>query len=156
MKKDTFAFSFIEYNNDEIPTSWHNLIEQAKLSLSGSNSDYSHFKVGAAVSLENGVVVCGANQENVSFPCSTCAERSALNFARSNYPKVKVSAIAVVASRGDEIEDSISPCGLCRQSIVDVEMKQKSYIKILLVGRLTTKIIESAGFLLPLAFSAKI
>ena len=156
MKKDTFAFSFIEYNNDEVPALWHNLIEKAKMSLGGSNSDYSHFKVGAAVLLENGVVVCGANQENVSFPCSTCAERSALNYARSNYPNVNVTAIAIVAARGDEIENSISPCGLCRQSIVDVENRQQSCITVLLVGKFATRIIDSAGFLLPLAFDAKI
>lgn len=130
------------------------LVNKAVAALSGSHSKYSEFCVGAAVLLENKKVFCGSNQENVSFPCSTCAERSALNYAQSVFPDINVSAIAIVAQKRhcENIEEYISPCGLCRQVLVEVETRQKSPIKIILAGCSQVAVFDSADDLLPFAF----
>jgi cytidine deaminase len=114
---------------------------------------YSEFHVGAAVLLENGVVAEGNNQENVAYPSGLCAERVALFAANATYPEMAVEAIAVVALKKGEIQDFISPCGSCRQVLLEVEKRYQKSIKIYLCGKNETRIISSAEDLLPLSFN---
>lgn len=130
------------------------LAQSAAEALSGSYSPYSKFKVGAAIKLQNGLTITGANQENAAYTCGICAERAALYNAQSAYPDIKIEAIAIVAQKHDSpsLEEMISPCGLCRQALAEVENRQASPIRILMAGRENIIIVDSANDLLPFTF----
>jgi cytidine deaminase len=81
-----------------------------------SYSPYSGFRVGAAIQLENGVIVTGTNVENVSYGLTICAERSALVRAVAEYgPGIRIRAVAVV--NGNSAPSP--PCGACRQVLAE-------------------------------------
>jgi cytidine deaminase len=115
---------------------------------------YSEFKVGASLLLEDGEVVLGSNQENIAYPSGLCAERVALFYAGSNYPESNIQTLCVVAN-GDLIsnEKDLSPCGSCRQVMVETELRQKADFRVILVNQNdTVSIFDSAKDLLPLTF----
>ena len=115
---------------------------------------YSRFRVGAAILLENGTIVDGNNQENAAYPSGLCAERVAIFQAGAIYPDVKILKIAISAASEDKIVASpIPPCGGCRQSISEYEIKQESPIEILFMGE-QGEIFHSKSLrnLLPLIF----
>lgn len=128
------------------------LINKAIEIAKKSYSPYSKFPVGAAVLLDNGEIFTGNNQENIAYPSGTCAERTVLNYVHGNFPDNKIKVIAVTALAATS-NIPISPCGFCRQVIVEMEMNQKEKIKVILhkMGG-STYIFESALSLLPLAF----
>lgn len=150
----TFQFKYEKITYQELNESLQKLINDAISALKGSYSPYSNYRVGAAILLQNGKIITGSNQENSSFPCTTCAERSALNYSQSAYPETAVEYIAIVAQKegNKEIENFISPCGLCRQALLETERKQKKHIKVLLVCKDFIIVIESIQHLLPFAF----
>jgi cytidine deaminase len=113
---------------------------------------YSHFHVGAAVTLSDGTVVTGNNQENAAYPSGLCAERVALFSAGATYPGVSVKALTLVAVRDGVVQDAISPCGACRQVLLETERRQRRPIMIMLCGKCEVRTIDSAEQLLPLAF----
>ncbi len=77
---------------------------------------YSGFRVGAALWLEDGTVVTGANVENVSYGLTICAERSALVRAVAEFgPQIRVRAVAVANLN----EAASPPCGACRQVLAE-------------------------------------
>ena len=117
-----------------------------------SYSPYSQFPVGAAVLLDNGEIFMGNNQENIAFPSGTCAERTVLNYVNANFPNHKILAIAITALKTLALIP-VTPCGFCRQVLVEMEQKQTQSIKIIL-HKLdgTTYVFDSALSLLPLAF----
>jgi cytidine deaminase len=90
------------------------LLEQARQAALNSYSPYSKFRVGAALKLTNGVIVTGANVENVSYGLTICAERSALVAAVSQFgPEIRIEAVAVA-----NLNSAASPpCGACRQML---------------------------------------
>lgn len=120
----------------ELPESEHVLVEKALEAVKEAYAPYSHFKVGAAVLLEDGTIIKGNNQENIAYPSGLCAERVALFYANANYPGSKVKTILVLAD-GELIapDECVSPCGSCRQVIAESEMRQKEAIRIILVSR---------------------
>ena len=71
---------------DELSAEDQALVGQAIAATRHSYAVYSHFHVGAAVRLQDGRVVIGANQENAAFPSGLCAERTALFAAQAHYP----------------------------------------------------------------------
>ena len=73
------------------------LVERACDATHNAYARYSHFCVGAALLLNDGTVVIGANQENAAFPSGLCAERSAIFAAQSNYPDQPIRMLAIVA-----------------------------------------------------------
>ncbi len=131
------------------------LIEEAKRSTYNSYAPYSHFHVGAAILLKNGVIVPGCNQENAAFPAGLCAERSAIFAAGAQYPDQAVTllAIAVRNSKGEFLEEPASPCGSCRQVIIETETRFKQPIRILLYGTKCTYIMDGIKQLMPLSFT---
>lgn len=136
----------------DLPAAEQALLQQARLACEGSYSPYSEFQVGAALLLQDGSVVKGANQENASFPAGLCAERTALHWAGANYPGVPVQAIAVVA-RNQAGWVPISPCGICRQAINEYEERYEQPIRLILAaGEGRVWVVPSAGHLLPLKF----
>jgi cytidine deaminase len=131
------------------------IIEQAKESVFRAYAPYSGFQVGAAALLANGEVICGNNQENVAYPSGLCAERTALFYAHSQYPGEAVLALAIAAyTDGDFLDRPISPCGACRQVLLETEIRFKQPVKIILYGKKEIFIVESVKDLLPLAFDS--
>lgn len=131
------------------------LLESATAALKNAYAPYSKFKVGAAVRLENGVIVNGTNQENAAYPSGLCAERVAMFYASSQYPSQRIVAIAVtVISEKRIIEKPVSPCGACRQSMLEYEMKFEHPIRVIMSGEKGKVILSpSVVNLLPLAFN---
>lgn len=109
-----------------------------------SYSPYSNFKVGAALRCEDGITYKGCNIENGAYSPSICAERAAIGTAVSNGKK-KFRDIAVIAELND---DFVSPCGVCRQTIIEF-----GDIPIYLAKpNLQTVLVTSVKEMLPLAF----
>jgi len=146
----------IEYSeftaSEEMDATDLNLINKAIEISKKAYSPYSKFPVGAAVLLDNGAVFAGSNQENISYPASTCAERTVLNYVHANYPENKIRAIAITALNATS-PIPITACGFCRQVLVEMEQNQGEHIKVIFhkIGG-STYVFESALSLLPLAF----
>lgn len=129
------------------------LVYQAANATENAYAKYSRFYVGAAVRLANGRVFIGSNQENAAFPSGLCAERTAVFAAQANCPDQPVTMIAI-AARNDAglLSTPVTPCGACRQVILEVEDRYKKPIEILLYGRNGVYRIKSIKDLLPLCF----
>jgi len=155
MKSKNISFTFSEYESlEEIDPCDRELVLSARKAAENAYAPYSHFKVGAAVRLESGVVVSGSNVENAAFPSGICAERNALANASSNHPGDKPVALAIMAVTSSGLtEDTVSPCGNCRQVIAEEEIRNGNKIRVILGSRKKIRIIESAGDLLPLQFN---
>jgi cytidine deaminase len=81
-----------------------------------SYSPYSHFRVGAAVLLEDDSIVSGTNVENASYRLTSCAEQAAIAAAVTLHgPKIRIRAVAVANLNGA----ACMPCGACRQTIIE-------------------------------------
>ena len=156
MKKVTLSINISEYDDfSELLLEDINLIKTAKEASERAYSPYSEFSVGAAVLLENGIVVDGNNQENAAYPSGLCAERVALFYANSKYPEISVKTIAVVVKQNGEFnKNPIPPCGSCRQVLVETETRFKTPIKVIMAGENKVQIIESVSDLLPLNFTS--
>ena len=154
MSKKVLQVISSEYTHlSELPTKYQEIINMARKSSEDAYAPYSNFSVGAAVLLENGEIIIGNNQENADFTDGLCAERVALFAAHSVYPKIAVEAIAVSAkNRNGLIPGPSSPCGSCRQVLIESEARFKRNIKIILDGAEKIVILDGAESLLPFAF----
>lgn len=153
MKEIEIKIAIRSCDVSELPEDEQVLIEKAKNATLHAYSPYSHFSVGAALQLENGAIVIGANQENAAFPSGTCAERSAIFAAQSQFPDSPIIKIAIAAQNENGfLMDPITPCGACRQVILGIEDRYGKKIRILLYGSKKTYVIESAKDLMPLSF----
>lgn len=141
---------------DEFSAEDKQLVDAARAATANSYAVYSNFNVGAAVRLDNGVIVKGSNQENAAYPSGLCAERTTLFWANSQYPENAVLAMAI-AARTDkgELPIPIPPCGACRQVILETEKRFGKAIKIILFGAKESYIIEDGiKALMPLSFDS--
>lgn len=129
------SYSIIEeLHPEELDHIEQALLSRAQTISKNAYAPYSGFHVGAAVLLENGEVVQSSNQENVSFPTGVCAERLALGYAGANYPDHAPVMMAIVAQRGGEEEwAGVSPCGICRQTINEVENRFQKPVTLLML-----------------------
>ena len=118
---------------------------------------YSHFHVGAAIILDNGQIAIGSNQENAAYPSGLCAERVAIFHAGALYPNAKMVAIAIsAASESNQTTAPIPPCGACRQSIAEYEIRQDQDIEIYFMGEIGAVYkSNSLKNLLPFSFDKK-
>lgn len=138
---------------DELSETEQNLVTHAIKATDHSYAPYSRFNVGAAVALENGDIIIGANQENAAFPSSLCAERTAIFAAQAQHPDQPITTIAIAArNTGGMTEAPITPCGSCRQVILGIEDRYKKPIKVLLYGKKGIYRLHRAKDLLPLSF----
>lgn len=132
------------------------LINKAKEQVENAYAPYSNFHVGAAVLLQNGALFAGNNQENAAYPSGLCAERVALFYANAQFPDVPVRAIAIAAHTAKEyLAFPITPCGSCRQVLLEAETRFDSPIDIYMYGTECIYHIENAAQLLPLRFEKK-
>ena len=157
MTTKNISITWTEVNSiEELDKSDMELVLAAREAAQNAHAPYSRFRVGAAVRLESGIIVKGANIENAAFPSGICAERSALSNSASNYPTIKPVALAVAAFNEDGMtKEPVPPCGNCRQVIAEEEFRNNNNIRIILSGEKKIQIIEKGGDLLPLQFSKK-
>lgn len=140
---------------DELTDTDRLLIDMAIEATSRSYAPYSHFCVGAALILKNGKTFMGCNQENAAFPAGICAERSAIFAAGAQYPDQPVMTLAITArnTKGELIDEPASPCGTCRQVIIETEKRFLQPVRILLHGKKHTYVINGIKQLMPLSFT---
>ncbi|MBE8725424.1 cytidine deaminase [Flavobacterium hungaricum] len=158
MKEINVTTSFTIFDNlKELPEDIQNLMNQAVEIRKKAYAPYSHFRVGAALLLDNGKIITGSNQENAAYPSGLCAERTAIFYAGSAYPEAKILKMAITAaSDNNQTQAPIPPCGSCRQSIAEYEIKQESPIEIYFMGEIGEIYkSESLKNLLPLMFDKK-
>lgn len=139
---------------DELSEMEQRLVSMAREATYRSYAPYSHFCVGAAILLDGGETVAGSNQENAAYPSGICAERAACFYAHSRYPESKFKAIAIAArgTDGEYVENPVSPCGACRQALLEYETLAGEDVKVILCGREKFYMLPSVKSLLPLAF----
>lgn len=155
MRHETIKLELAAANYDELSERERLLVDTARAAVEGSYAPYSNFHVGAAVLLDNGEIVKGANQENAATPSSLCAERTAAYWAHANFPAARFEAIAIAArdASGREVETPISPCGACRQALLQYETLAAHDVKVILAVSREIYIAPSVKSLLPLAFT---
>lgn len=158
MKKISITTQFSVYNAlEELPADIQNLMEQAISVRKNAYAPYSNFRVGTALLLDNGQIVLGSNQENAAYPSGLCAERVAVFQAGAIYPEAKIIKMAITAaSDSNKTTAPIPPCGACRQSIAEYEIRQDTPIAIYFMGEIGDIYkSESLKNLLPFMFDKK-
>lgn len=140
---------------EELSETEQALIHHAIEATNHAYAPYSHFRVGSAVLLENGKIIIGCNQENISYPAGICAERVAIYTAGAQDPDSPITMLAIAArgTNGMLQEEPISPCGICRQVIVEAETRYQKPIRILLYGTKYVYIVDGIQALMPLSFT---
>jgi cytidine deaminase len=150
-----YSFKFQLYPNwESFQTIDISVVNKAFEAMEKAYAPYSKFKVGAALLLEDGQIIQGNNQENIAYPSGLCAERVALFHAGAQFPGIAVDLICIVA-KGDlmPISQLLSPCGACRQVMLESENRQNKPIRIILVNQDNrTMCIDSVQNLLPFGF----
>ncbi|WP_298339520.1 cytidine deaminase [uncultured Algibacter sp.] len=159
MKEIKIESTLYLYENIEaLPKNAFSLMQEAIKTREKAYAPYSNFNVGAAILLDNGEIVTGNNQENASYPSGLCAERTAIYYAGSQFPNAKILRMAI--SAGSKINQTIKPippCGACRQSIAEYEIKQDAPIEIYFMGEIGSVIkSNSLSDLLPLGFDKSV
>lgn len=144
MNRSTFTIEYNVTTRDRLNPADAELMEKAIQAAGKAYAPYSKFRVGAAIRLENGRILTGNNQENASFPAGICAERAVVFYAHANYPESTIRSIAVTAS----------PCGVCRQVLLESEKRAGVPIRVLLANGNEVRIFNSVKDLLPFGFDS--
>jgi len=142
----------------ELPEEDKKLLKEAEHATELSYAPYSHFRVGAALLLEDGTIVKGSNQENAAYPSGLCAERTAIFWAGANYPGQVIVSLAVTACQEDNPDCFLfaSPCGSCRQAMLEYETRQEKPIRLIMKGSGSQVFVSpSIANLLPIHFNSK-
>lgn len=158
MNKVTITANFDVFETiQELPTDIQNLMHEAVAIRKTAYAPYSHFKVGTAILLDNGEIILGSNQENAAYPSGLCAERVAVFYTGAKYPKAKILKMAISAASDNTTTSApIPPCGACRQSLAEYEIKQNTPIEIYFMGEIGSIYkSDSLKNLLPLLFDKK-
>lgn len=155
MKTFDITIPVVEAEFGELTPGQQNLVALARKATYRSYAPYSKFNVGAAISLSNGEIVTGSNQENAAYPSGLCAERTAAFYANATYPDARFTSIAIAArgTDGNELSDPISPCGACRQALLEYEKLAGAPVEVILAGKDRILIFPSVSSTLPYCFS---
>lgn len=155
MKDVELKIQISEYQLDELSSEEQELVRMAIDATERSYAKYSQFHVGAALLLDNGERLIGCNQENAAFPAGICAERSAIFAAGAQYPQSAVTMLAIAArdTSGELTAEPVSPCGTCRQVMIETETRFQQPISILLYGRNRIYKMKGIRNLMPLSFT---
>jgi cytidine deaminase len=156
MKNKQYNFEFEVYDSiNDLKKDDAELLHKAAEATNKAYAPYSNFFVGAAARLKDGTIVTAANQENASFPVGICAERVLLSSVSSQHPASIIETIAVsYDNRNGESNKPISPCGVCRQTLLEYEQRQQQPVRLILGGiEGEVYVIEKASLLLPLSFN---
>ena len=154
METKKLEIAYREYGSlDELQAEDRELALAAIDAMKGAYAPYSNFCVGAAVRLEDGTVVTGANQENAAFPSGLCAERTAMFSAGAAYPDKAMVSIAIAGGAAGVLDSNpASPCGACRQVMAQYQTKGGKDMSIVLVGEGKILKFNRVDDLLPLIF----
>ena len=145
MKQRAITIRLAEYERlEDLPEPMVRLVQQAMEAARAAYAPYSRYQVGAALELENGEVVKGNNQENAAYPSGLCAERVALFYAGSQYPDVPARSLAIAAIRdGIFQEQPVTPCGGCRQVLLETENRGGISLQLILYGAAKIQVLRS-------------
>ena len=156
MTEKEINIKFHEYSSlDELEKEDRELAEAAIDAMKGSYAPYSHFNVGAAVRLSNGVIVQGANQENAAFPSGLCAERTAMFHAGATYPDKAMVSLAIAGGvMGRLAKAPATPCGACRQVMAQYQLKGGHPMSVIMIGDGTIWKFDRVDDILPLIFDS--
>ncbi len=139
---------------EELPADEQELLLNARNICNNAYAPYSEFKVGVALLLDNGEIVTGTNQENAAYPSGLCAERTAIFWANSQFPNNSIIKMAISAfNKSNQTPQLITPCGACRQVMVETEIRYRNCIKTILDGENQIVTIDKVTDLLPLYFN---
>jgi cytidine deaminase len=154
-KINTISFSYHEFDSPEdLDPSDRDLVFAAREAALKAYAPYSKFRVGAAIRLASGTIVCGTNVENAAFPSGICAERNALANSVSNHSDDNPIALAIAALTADGLTDEpVPPCGNCRQVISEEESRTGRKIRLILSGKNKCYVIDGVANLLPMQFN---
>ena len=120
---------------DKLPKNIQELMRNAQDARLKAHAPYSNFLVGAALELNNGEIISGNNQENAAYPSGLCAERTAIFYAHSKFPKQQILRMAITAGSKNKKETTPIPhCGGCRQALVEYEQLQNKSIELYFMG----------------------
>lgn len=156
MKQLTLQTDVTVCQLEELSPVLRELVETAKAKTQDAYCPYSHYHVGAAALLSDGQVITGSNQENAAYPSGLCAERTTLFAANANNPHTPVEALAIACyTNGHFTKDAASPCGACRQVMLETEHRFGKDMKVILYGEDNCYVFERAADLLPLNFVAE-
>lgn len=152
------TISYQEFDSIEaLPAADRELLAAAAEATEGAYAPYSHFRVGAALRLADGRVVCGSNQENAAYPSGMCAERTAIFAASAQRPEMRdYEALAIVGRNSDGELCEAAPCGACRQVMIEYEHLQGHPMRVIMQlngGRV--RVVGSVADMLPFSFSLK-
>ncbi|MDH7460943.1 cytidine deaminase [Chitinophagaceae bacterium 26-R-25] len=157
MEQKHINLVFEKYNSiNELQPDDALLLRKAIEATGLAYAPYSKFNVGAAAKLVNGEILVGANQENASYPVGICAERTLLSTASSLFPNVAINTMAI-SYKSTELQSDhpITPCGVCRQTLHEFQLRVKQSMRLILAGETgEVYILSDADILLPLSFSA--
>lgn len=154
MQTHSHTFSYVTLALGDLPERQQEAVRRAVDESSRAYAPYSGFRVGAAVLLSDGTIVGGNNQENAAYPSGLCAERVAMFHANAAYPDTAPVAIAIAATKdGAIVPHPVPPCGSCRQSLLETEIRHGRPIQVLLYDGTDVTLISSVHDLLPLSFS---
>ncbi len=156
MKEQQFRFEYEVYDDSsELQPGDAALLAKAREVTKQAYAPYSNFFVGAVAKLINGQMVAGTNQENASYPVGICAERVLLGNAATQFPGISIDTLAISYTSKDVKSDHpISPCGMCRQALLEYESRTGKPIRLILAGQEgKIFIVKTVSFLLPFAFT---
>lgn len=156
MKEIKLEINIRSYAYEELDEEERRLVNAAREAATRSYAPYSRFHVGAAVLLANGIIVTGSNQENAAYPSGTCAERTAVFYANSQYPAQPIKVLAIAARDVlDFTQKPVPPCGACRQVLLEAEQRYGCPMRILLYGTQGIYCLNGVKDLLPLSFGSE-
>lgn len=156
MTNKEILFTYEEYDSiEDLDINSAALLAKARKVTSTAYAPYSSFNVGAVALLANGETINGSNQENASYPVGICAERVLLSALSSIYPNTAIDTLAIsYHNLNGESNRPVSPCGLCRQSLLEFETRFKHPIRIILSGMEgKVQVLANASSLLPMSFN---
>jgi cytidine deaminase len=157
MKESKFEFQYEVYNDlNELAPQDQELLTRARHFTDQAYAPYSNFRVAAVAKLKNGEIVAGTNQENASYPVGICAERVLLGNAATLYPGIAIDTMAISFDSTEVKPDHpISPCGMCRQALLEYETRTHEPIRLILGGQHgKIFVINTVRCLLPFAFTS--
>ena len=156
MTTKEIKIAYTEYASlDELSAHDRILAEAAIEAVATSYAPYSNFNVGAAVRFNDGEIVKGSNQENAAYPSGMCAERTALFYASASRPGVPMNALAIAAAQnGELLKDPVTPCGACRQVMIQYQLKSGNPMEIILIGANRIWKFANVESLLPFVFDS--
>lgn len=137
------------------------LIQKTIKVLPKAYAPYSNFHVGAGLLLSNEDILVNVNQENIAFPVGICAERAVLSMIDGlhDFKAVKIEALVIAFQKQSNESDGpnyISPCGMCRQAILEYEQRNETPFPIYMIYQDFKSAIKVSSIrsLLPFSFDS--